>query len=130
MSGAVTYITLRATNIESAAAFYETVFQWPPGRSVPHARFFEFANLTIALMESGAFAKFTGAETTGPNTTGTLCSWNVGNREAVDELVQRAVEAGATVSRAAARLDWGGWAAIIRTSDGYLWEIVWNPKRD
>lgn len=128
MSGVATYITLPAAHVDRAADFYETVFQWPRSRAVRDARFFELPNLTIALMEIEAFAKFTGANLTEPRTTGVLCSWNVGTQDEVDQLTERAAKLGAVVLREAAELDWGGRAAIIRTLDGHLWEIVWNPK--
>ncbi len=128
MSGVATYITLPTTNLERSATFYETVFRWPRSRPVRDARFFALPNLTIALMDAGAFARFTGTDLAEDRTTRVLCSWNVGTRNEVDELTRHAANFEAVILRDAAELDWGGRAAIFRTSEGHLWEIVWNPK--
>jgi predicted lactoylglutathione lyase len=127
MPGQLTFLTLPVTDLPSATRFYECVFGWPAPRCVPNAVFFELPGLTLALMERPAFNQFTGnADASSP--TSALVSWNVPRREEVDELIHRALAAGATVRRAPATLAWGGHAGVFATPDGQLWEIVWNPR--
>ena len=57
-------------------------------------------------------------------------SCNVASRDEVDALTARAEAAGATVVKAPETVSWGGYCAWIADPDGYLWEIVWNPKWD
>lgn len=127
MPGRLTYLTLPVADLPSATRFYERVFGWPPQRNVPNAVFFELPGLTLALMERPAFNQFTGTSDAGQPASA-LVSWNVPRREEVDELIHRALAAGATVRREPATLAWGGHAGIIATPDGQLWEIVWNPR--
>jgi uncharacterized protein len=51
----------------------------------------------------------------------------VPSREAVDALLERAVEAGATLLQPGRDRPWGIYAGYFRDPDGHLWEIVWNP---
>ncbi|WP_406601138.1 VOC family protein [Micromonospora yasonensis] len=52
---------------------------------------------------------------------------NVRSREQVDEILGRAAEAGATVTRPARDTFYGGYAGCFTDPDGHLWEIAWNP---
>jgi uncharacterized protein len=46
------------------------------------------------------------------------------SREAVDEVMRRAVAAGGTVVREAAATDWGGYDGYFGDPDGYLWKVA------
>jgi uncharacterized glyoxalase superfamily protein PhnB len=52
---------------------------------------------------------------------------NVRSPEEVDALLAAAVKAGATIVRAAARADWGGYTGAFADPDGYVWEVAHNP---
>ncbi len=52
----------------------------------------------------------------------------VGSREKVDESLEKAASAGATVTPAHER-PWGIYSGYFRDPDGHLWEIIWHPKR-
>ncbi len=52
----------------------------------------------------------------------------VRSREEVDELLEQAVAAGATVTPAHER-PWGIYSGYFRDPDGHLWEVIWNPSR-
>lgn len=54
----------------------------------------------------------------------------VPTREAVDELLARAVAAGAESLGAPHDRPWGIYSAYFKDLDGHLWEIVWNPDID
>ena len=45
----------------------------------------------------------------------------------VDDL-DRAVAAGATITKPAGETFWGGYAGYFQDPDGHLWEVVWNPQ--
>jgi catechol 2,3-dioxygenase-like lactoylglutathione lyase family enzyme len=49
------------------------------------------------------------------------------SKEEVDELVSRAVSAGATVTDLAHDRPWGIYSGYFRDLDGHLWEIIWSP---
>ena len=52
----------------------------------------------------------------------------VRSREAVDELLENAAAAGATVTPAHDR-PWGIYSGYFRDPDGHLWEVIWHPER-
>ena len=52
----------------------------------------------------------------------------VRSREEVDELLENAAAAGATVTPAHDR-PWGIYSGYFRDLDGHLWEIIWHPDR-
>jgi catechol 2,3-dioxygenase-like lactoylglutathione lyase family enzyme len=52
----------------------------------------------------------------------------VGSRDEVDELLETAAAAGATITPAHDR-PWGIYSGYFRDPDGHLWEIIWKPDR-
>ena len=50
-----------------------------------------------------------------------------GSRDEVDELLENAAAAGATVTPAHDR-PWGIYSGYFRDPDGHLWEVIWNPN--
>jgi catechol 2,3-dioxygenase-like lactoylglutathione lyase family enzyme len=53
----------------------------------------------------------------------------VRSRDEVDELLEKAASAGATVTPGHER-PWGIYSGYFRDPDGHLWEIIWHPDRD
>jgi len=51
----------------------------------------------------------------------------VGSRDEVDELLENAAAAGATVTSAHDR-PWGIYSGYFRDPDGHLWEVIWKPN--
>lgn len=49
------------------------------------------------------------------------------SREEVDLIMEKAREAGATITVPAQDTFWGGYSGYFQDPDGHLWEIVWNP---
>jgi uncharacterized glyoxalase superfamily protein PhnB len=52
---------------------------------------------------------------------------NVESPAAVDDLLRRAKVAGATITRPAAKAEWGGYTGYFADPDGHLWEVAHNP---
>jgi catechol 2,3-dioxygenase-like lactoylglutathione lyase family enzyme len=52
----------------------------------------------------------------------------VGSRAEVDELLEKAASAGATVTPPHER-PWGIYSGYFRDPDGHLWEIIWHPNK-
>ena len=128
MNRGLTYLTLLTPSPETSAQFYESVFHWKRTREAHGVCFFALPNVTLALAPADEIARFCEVEGESLRGVGALFSWNVETQAAVEDLVHRACHAGATVQRDAAALPWGGYAGVIQTPDGHLWEIVWNPK--
>ena len=54
----------------------------------------------------------------------------VASREEVDELIDRARAAGATVTADPHDRPWGIYSGYFQDPDGHLWEVMWNPDID
>jgi uncharacterized glyoxalase superfamily protein PhnB len=52
----------------------------------------------------------------------------VNSKEEVDEVMQQATKAGATIAKPAQKTFWGGYAGYFQDPDGHLWEVAWNPQ--
>ena len=52
----------------------------------------------------------------------------VRSRDEVDELLEKAAAAGATVMPAHER-PWGIYSGYFHDPDGHLWEVIWHPNR-
>ena len=52
---------------------------------------------------------------------------NVASIEEVDQILQQAVDAGATLVKPGQKVFWGGHSGYFADPDGFLWEVAWNP---
>ena len=127
----ISVVTLGVADVERSERFYMD------GLGLEHARppkgivYFKLEGALLALFPRDQLARYAGVEPTPPEGFGgTTLSCNVVSRAEVDALTARADAAGATVVRAPETVSWGGYCSWIADPDGYLWEIVWNPKWD
>jgi hypothetical protein len=58
---------------------------------------------------------------------GVALAQNVRSRTDVDDIVEAALEAGATVTRPPGETFYGGYAGYFTDPDGHVWEIAHNP---
>ncbi len=65
----------------------------------------------------------------GPPKTGEFSLGHlVSSRAEVDELLERAESAGATITEAAHDRPWGIYSGYFRDLDGHLWEVICNLR--
>lgn len=125
----ISVVTLGVTDIERSERFYMDGFGLEHARPPKGIVYFKLAGTLLALFPRDQLARYAGVEPTPPGGfAGTTLSCNVGSQSDVDALVARTEAAGATVIKAPETVSWGGYCAWIADPDGYLWEIVWNPK--
>ncbi|HET7585869.1 MAG TPA: VOC family protein [Gemmatimonadaceae bacterium] len=67
-----------------------------------------------------------------PNSPPSAVEFSLGyvaeSKSAVDDLIARAVTAGASRTEPARKRPWGIYSGYVRDPDGHLWEIIWNAK--
>jgi predicted lactoylglutathione lyase len=84
--------------------------------------------LILALYPRKEFAK----DARVPNTAASSLEFSLGylveSRKAVDELLQMAQAAGASITDKAHDRAWGIYSGYFKDLDGHLWEIIWNSK--
>ena len=127
--GAISVVTLGVADIARSERFYIE------GLGLEHARppkgvvYFRLSGALLALYPRDRLARYAGVEPTpAGGFGGVTLSCNVESRGAVDALAARARAAGATIVKGPEDVSWGGYCAWVADPDGYLWELVWNPK--
>lgn len=134
MKPRVTLITLGVDDLERAVAFYRDGLGWPTegitGTEFAHGAvaFFDLqSGLTLALWARQNIARDTGLPQTPRAPTSFTLAHNVGTKDEVDQVIEEARAAGATIVKAAQETFWGGYAGYFQDLDGHLWEIAFNP---
>lgn len=134
MQPRITVVTLGVADLARAVAFYRDGLGWPTegivGEEFEHGAvaFFELQpGLRLALWPRASIAHDSGLPLAAPSATEMTLAHNFDSREAVDDAMLRARDAGARIVKPAHDTFWGGYAGYFQDPDGHLWELVWNP---
>jgi uncharacterized protein len=135
MKPRITVLTLAVADLERSVAFYRDGLGFPTegivGVEFEHGAvaFFDLeSGLKLALWRRSDLAHDTGLGLSEPSSTDFSLGHNVRTKVEVDAVMAQALEAGATLVKAAQATFWGGYAGYMTDPDGHLWEIVWNPQ--
>jgi len=134
MQPRITVLTLGVDNLETSLAFYRDGLgldtdgiigtEFENGAVV----FFDLHNgLKLALWPRKSLAADTGLATTPPSALELSIGHNVNSKAEVDQIMQQAAAAGATIIKPAQDTFYGGYAGYFADPDQHLWEVVWNP---
>lgn len=121
----VSVVTLGVADISRARAFYEALGwsgQSPDGEVV----FFQAGGMVVALWGRAKLAADSAVDDAG-GWGGVTLAHNVASPGQVDELLADAEAAGATIGRAGAATEWGGYSGVFIDPDGHPWEVAHNP---
>ena len=128
MEPRISIVTLGVTDLARSVEFYrdglELVLYDENTESIA---FFQNKGTWLALYPREALADDVGIPTQGSGFSGVTLAHNLRSKEEVDELLDVAVAAGATLVKPAQDTFWGGYSGYFSDPDGYLWEIAWNP---
>jgi catechol 2,3-dioxygenase-like lactoylglutathione lyase family enzyme len=113
----ISLVTLGVENLARSRAFYEALGWRGAQQPDDEIVFFQAGGMVFGLW----------TELGGHGAPGIELAHNVRSLEEVDALLARAVQAGATLARPAARADWGGYSGAFADPDGYVWEVAHNP---
>lgn len=125
MEQRISIVTLGVRDLARARGFYEAL-GWR-GQEVEETVFFQAGGQAVVLWARDKLAADAGVTDDGASFGGIVLAHNVGSRAEVDEVIERAGSAGATVTRPAGDTFYGGYAACFRDPEGHLWEIAHNP---
>lgn len=135
MEPRVTLLTLGVDNLDRALRFYRDGLGWKTegivGTQFERGAvvFFNLQpGLKLGLWERKNLAWDAGIPLQPSSSTEFALAHNVPSKEAVDQLIQQAARAGATILKPPGPAFWGGYAAYFADPDGHLWEIAWNPN--
>jgi uncharacterized protein len=127
MEQRVSIITLGVADLKRSHEFYERL-GWR--RSMAKSEdiiFFQAGGVALALFPRDELAKDANIPSDGRGFSGISLAYNTRSREEVDSVLAHAEAAGATLLKPAQDAPWGGYSGYFSDSDGFLWEVVWNP---
>jgi predicted lactoylglutathione lyase len=119
-------VTLGVADLERAHAFYRALGWTDDAEPGADVVFYQAGGMIVALWERGKLAEDSGVTDSG-GWGGVTLAQNVGSPEEVDELIEQARAAGATIAREGAATFWGGYSGVFIDPDGHPWEIAHNP---
>lgn len=124
----ISVITLGVSDMQRSIQFYRDGLALPMREDKPPVAYFRLHGTWLALFPRHSLARYANVAPEGDGFTGMTLSCNVASRQAVDRTLEEAATAGATIVRPPAAFGWGGYGGWFADPDGYLWEIVWNPR--
>ena len=124
----VSYITLGSLDLNRSCEFYQNCLELTKLKSPPGAHFFSLGHTRLAIWSRESLATNADLASAGSGFQGFCLSHNVCSHEEVDSLLSHVAAGGGTVTRSAHTTDWGGYAGYFTDPDGFLWEVVYNPK--
>ncbi len=127
MKPRINMITLGVQDLERAIRFYEEGLELPRKPFEGNVAFFELMGSWLALYPWDALAEDATIASQGDGFRGVTLAHAVSGKEQVDQALNQAVEAGATLVKPAQDVFWGGYSGYFSDPDGHLWEVAWNP---
>jgi uncharacterized protein len=131
----ITVITLGVDDLEKSLAFYRDGLGFSTegiiGSEYEHGAvaFFDLqSGLKLAIWQRKDIAHDANVPLTASSPVEFTLGHNVGSKEEVDQIIDQAKQAGATITTPAHDTFWGGYAGYFQDPDGHLWEVVWNPQ--
>ncbi|MDR0359179.1 MAG: VOC family protein [bacterium] len=126
MEPRITLVTLGVRDLSRARAFYEALGWMDPVQPDDDVAFFQAGGMILALWQRDRLVADAGLPDDGGFGAVTLAH-NVHSRAQVDEVLDQAASAGATVKRPGTATEWGGYSGLFVDPDGHPWEIAHNP---
>jgi len=114
-------ITLGVADMTTSRAYYEALGWVASPMSQDEVTFFQSGGQVLGLYGQSALSHDTGLNT--PRPGGVTLGVNTQSRQEVDDLYQKALEAGATVLMQPEVKPWGGYTGYVADPDGHPWEF-------
>lgn len=127
MKPRISMITLGVKDLEKSVKFYEEGLGFPRMESPPTVAFFTLNGSWLGLYGRESLAEDAMVSPEGSGFSGFTLAHNLNSEAEVDQVIQQALNAGATLTKAAQKTFWGGYSGYFKDPDGYLWEIAHNP---
>lgn len=128
--GRINIVCLGVSDMERSIRFYKDGlgFETREESYSPPVIFFKAGGTVLELYPIGALAEDTGGgQTRTAGFSGVTLACNVKSKEEVLEIIGRAREAGAKITKEPQDAFWGGYHAYFSDPDGYYWEVAYAP---
>ena len=126
----MTTVTLGAHSVPALRAFYRAIGWRENDGSDDTFTSFTLGSVRLALYPIellGDEAAPQEAVVASDAWNGTTLALNVGARDAVDDVLNGAVAAGARLIGSPVDREWGGYSGYFSDPEGHRWEIAWAP---
>jgi hypothetical protein len=120
-------ITLGVRDLAAAARFYEEGLGFPRMESPPEVAFFTLDGTWLGLYGRDALAADATVSPQGSGFESFALAHNVESDAQVDQVINQAISAGATLVKKPCKACWGGYSGYFKDPDGHLWEVAHNP---
>jgi predicted lactoylglutathione lyase len=121
-------VTLGVTDMVAMRTFYERLGLIASSASNPDVTFFDANGVVLALFGYHALAEDAGVSAGPvPAFRGVGVAWNAASEDEVDDIMDHAIAAGATIKKKAQKVFWGGYSGYFADPEGRLWEVAYNP---
>ena len=127
MKARINIITLGVRDLEKSIHFYEKGLALPRMPFEGNVAFFKLSGTWLSLYPWDALAADAEVCSKGEGFRGVTLAHNVASKSEVDEVMEQAEKAGATIQKPAQDVFWGGYSGYFSDPDGHLWEVAWNP---
>lgn len=128
MDPRISIITLGVDDLDRSREFYRDGLGLPERESDGDIAFYELQGTWLALYPWDELADDATVDPDGSGFRGVTIAHNAESKDAVDEVMQEAVDAGATIVKPAEDVFWGGYSGYFSDPDDHLWEVAWNPN--
>jgi catechol 2,3-dioxygenase-like lactoylglutathione lyase family enzyme len=129
MKGHVSSILLGVQDLDRSKRFYTEGLGWKVDRDYRVSVFFESdGGSLVGFYGREGLAAQVGASPEGSGFSGLVLTYVVRSEARVDEILEEARKAGATILKPAATKEWGGYGGSFADPDGYIWDVGYSAK--
>jgi hypothetical protein len=127
MEQRLSLVTLGISDLDRARKFYEAL-GWKTGaKQADDVVFFQVGGIVVSLWGRDQLAEDSVVEDSG-GWGGVALAYNTRSTDEVDEVIEEARAAGATIGREPGETFYGGYSGIFIDPDGHPWEVAHNPR--
>lgn len=123
-------VTLGVPEVQTAHAFYTSVFHPTDVYHGPHVNLDMHGTGQIALYDSETLAAEADVNPKTSGFRGYILSYIVDQPSEVKALLDVAVQSGAKVLKPAKKILFGGFSAVFQAPDGAIWKLAASNKKD
>ena len=127
MKPRISMITLGVRDLDASIEFYEKGLGFPRMDSPPEVAFFTLNGTWLGLYGREALAEDATVSPEGEGFESFALAHNVNSEKEVDDVMDQAISAGATLVKKPQKVFWGGYSGYFKDLDGHLWELAHNP---